>query len=547
MDIDNDDSYMSDNSSMWNDSSSEDNSESDNEEINNVRIWCRTQSNIPRPAPPAFQFEGKPGLKAVGNLEDPLDFFNLFFDEELMNYIASETNRFADQFLEKTELTPSARAQNWKETDAKEMRIFLAILLYEGIIQKPVEEWYWSKRHSICTPFINEVMPYKRFQILMKFLHFSNNETFDSLTHPHPRIKKIYEVFQIICRKFQAIYLPEKNIAVDESLIPYKGRLGYKQYIPTKRARFGIKLFELCESQSGYIWNMLIYTGKDTPFQNDYENFGMATRCVMTLSQALLGKGYCLTLDNFYTSPELAELLINCKTDVIGTMRPTRKSLPPSIKNEKLQKGNVIAFQKGKMCVFKWQDKKPICILSTIHNDEMVETRSKQKTVLKPKAVVDYNMNMGGVDKSDQCMAYYPTIRNQQRKYYKKIFRHLLDQVVWNSFVLYQKKGGPLKHLDFRMQLIENLVKNNYEIKLIHKNLGKNPGSVLRLSGRHFPSTVPPTERNPKPRRRCVVCANSFGEDGKRKRIESRYICKICNVGLCASPCFERYHTLENY
>lgn len=30
------------------------------------------------------------------------------------------------------------------------------------------------------------------------------------------------------------MYTPEKCIAVDESLMPYKGKLGFKQYIPTE-------------------------------------------------------------------------------------------------------------------------------------------------------------------------------------------------------------------------------------------------------------------------------------------------------------------------
>lgn len=91
------------------------------------------------------------------------------------------------------------------------------------------------------------------------------------------------------------------------------------------------------------------------------------------------------------------------------------------------------------MCVLKCQDEKPICILSTTHNHEIVETSSREKSAQKPKVIVDYNMYMGVVDKSDQCMAYYPNIRNQQRKYYKKIFKHILDQFVWNLFVLYRE------------------------------------------------------------------------------------------------------------
>ena len=537
----------SDNSSVWDESASdESDSESETDDLDAARVWCKQESLNSQPPPP-FPFTGNPGVKAPGiDFEDPLNIFNVFFDDEIVDYIASEMNRFADQFIEKTELTPSARARHWKETDGKELRVFFAILIYMGIVQKPHEEWYWSKRESISTPFISEIMPHRRFQLLMKFLHFSNNESFDSRSHPHPKLKKIYEIFQLLSRKFQTIYMPEKDIAVDESLVPYKGKLGYKQFIPSKRARFGVKLYELCESSSGYIWNIIIYTGKDTPFSNNYSSYGIATRCVMTLIEPLLNKGYCVSLDNFYNSPELADLLISNKTDVYGTLRQNRKNLPPAIKNQKLKNGELVAFQKGKICVMKWQDKKPVCMISTVHNGEIIEMQKRGKIVSKPKAVFDYNHTMGGVDKSDQCLAYYPTMRNQQRKYYKKLFRHLLDMVIWNSFCLYQKNGGKVKHLEFRMKLFEGLIKCNLDEHTRHKSVGRNP-NILRLNARHFPSIVAPTQKQKNPCRRCVVCSNIVDKNGKRKRKESRYECTICNVGLCVVPCFERYHTLENY
>ncbi|GFT72498.1 piggyBac transposable element-derived protein 4 [Trichonephila clavipes] len=117
-------------------------------------------------------------------------------------------------------------------------------------------------------------------------------------------------------------------------------------YIPQKRARFGIKLFQLCESESGYIWNSLIYTGKGTAFNENYNDYGLSTKSVLTLIHELKGKGYCLSTDNFYTSPELAELLIDSKTEICGTLRPNRKGLPVSFKSSTLKKGEIIAFQK---------------------------------------------------------------------------------------------------------------------------------------------------------------------------------------------------------
>ncbi|GBM36665.1 PiggyBac transposable element-derived protein 4 [Araneus ventricosus] len=264
----------------------------------------------------------------------------------------------------------------------------------------------------------------------------------------------------MLMQRFQSTYIPKQDISIDESLIGYKGRLGWKKYIPTKRSRFGVKLFQLRESESGYIWNSIIYTGKGTTFHEDYEDYGVSTKSVMTLIHELKNKGYTLTTDNYYTSPELAEILIKCKTDIYGTLRANRKGLPPLIKSSKVKKGEVLAFQKGKICLLKLTDKKPILMLSTLHSTSMVTVESKKakSSKLKPAVVADYNNTMGGVDKADQCLSYYPVARNQQRKYYKKSFRYLLSQAVWNAFVIFKKNGGKMRQVEFRMKLIERLI-----------------------------------------------------------------------------------------
>ncbi|GBO32676.1 hypothetical protein AVEN_252033-1, partial [Araneus ventricosus] len=96
-----------------------------------------------------------------------------------------------------------------------------------------------------------------------------------------------------------------------------------------------------------------------------------------------------------------AEILLKYKTDVIGTVRGNRKGLPAEFKTMKLKKGEIKAFQKGKIMVLQWRDKKTLTMLSTIHNAELVSVESRKSTTKqKPKVVVDYNRSMGGVDKS---------------------------------------------------------------------------------------------------------------------------------------------------
>lgn len=45
-------------------------------------------------------------------------------------------------------------------------------------------------------------------------------------------------------------------------MIPFRGRIVFKQYIKGKRHTFGIKLFKLCV-QDGIIYNFKVYSGKD--------------------------------------------------------------------------------------------------------------------------------------------------------------------------------------------------------------------------------------------------------------------------------------------
>ncbi|GFW79053.1 piggyBac transposable element-derived protein 4 [Trichonephila clavipes] len=143
-----------------------------------------------------------------------------------------------------------------------------------------------------------------------------------------------------------------------------------------------------------------------------------------------------------------------------------------------------------------------------------VKAKKGNSVKLKPKVVVFYNNSMGGVDRSDQCLSYYPVARNQQRKYCKKIFRHLLNQIVWNSFVIFKKNGGILNHIGFRMNLIERLIEEGSDSS--SRNLVESDCS-----------------KKQKTSRKCVVCNLKINDNGKRIRKETRFQCKDCNVGLC--------------
>lgn len=193
--------------------------------------------------------------------------------------------------------------------------------------------------------------------------------------------------------------MAEGDLSIDEILMAYKGRLSWVQYIASKRARFGVKPYILCESSTGYIWNSVIYTGNGTKFYPKYSNYGMATSSVLSLIKPLLNQGYCVTTDNFFIRLLNFEFLLQNETDAYETVRASRCDMPPMFDNKKLKTGEVVAWQKGKMMALQWCDKKDVYLMHTVHNTSTVMVRMKGgKEVVMPQVVIDYNNTMGGVD-----------------------------------------------------------------------------------------------------------------------------------------------------
>ena len=124
-------------------------------------------------------FQGQSGLRC--DLQDdakPIDFFNLYFTDAVIQKISAETNRYAYQFLE-TEglnLKPHLIVHGWKDTNPEEVRTFLGVCVLMGLTHKPRIWMYWSTDTLYNTPFFGQLMTRTRFLLLNKFLHFPDNQ-----------------------------------------------------------------------------------------------------------------------------------------------------------------------------------------------------------------------------------------------------------------------------------------------------------------------------------------------------------------------------------
>lgn len=140
-----------------------------------------------------------------------------------------------------------------------------------------------------------------------------------------------------------------------------------------------------------------------------------------------------------------------------------------------------------------------VLMLSTTHDAKLVDsgkqTRMTQAPVMKPQSVIDYYTNMGLVDKADMIMSFNDSARRERRN-------------------------------------------------TTGRRRSQAPAS-LRLSSRHYPEAVPSTEKKDKPRRACHVCKWTTVREKRRK--DTTWMCRECDVPLCLPDCFRNFHTKLNF
>jgi len=142
---------------------------------------------------------------------------------------------------------------------------------------------------------------------------------------------------------------------------------------------------------------------------------------------------------------------------------------------------------------------------------------------------------MGSVDRSELMISFVESLR-KTRKWYRKLFFHCLDVVLFNSYAVWNVISGTEEGISsFQLEVIRQILEKHGQPRSLVTNssMKSNPG---RLVGDHFPKHLPPTKKT----NATKLCAFCNGKGKKRK--ETRYMCGNCDQALCIVPCFENFH-----
>ena len=458
-------------------------------------------------------------------------------------------------------------------TTNNETEQLIGMHLKMGVIRLPSYKMYWSQK--LRYPAIADQMPLKRYEKLRSNLHFVDNSVMDGNASKLAKIQPVIDIFREQCLKIK----PEESHSVDEQIIPAKTKYsGIRQYNPKKPVKWGFKNL-VRAGASGFMYDFYIYAGKEAIMEDnpDYKHLQTFAQVVARLCQHLpCNSGHQLFFDNWFTTLDLLIYLKSIGILACGTVRANRLqgcSLQSNREMKKAGRGATDFKSDTKLGVIlvKWLDNNAVHIASNHVGVEPLGSverwcpeEKKKKQIQCPQLISPYNKGMGGVDKADQLMSFY-RIEIKTKRWYIKIFWHLVDMAKVNAWLLYCRhceclripKKQRLPLVDFTLEIAEGLISANKSISVATSS-GKpgqptkrksseapNPSAASKVGRK--PTTPSPCNDSrfdqlghwPKPtkdnRSQCRHCKDGF----------SKIFCAKCNICLClreGKNCFVEYH-----
>lgn len=132
-------------------------------------------------------------------------------------------------------------------------------------------------------------------QWLCIFRYFHLQDNADTSVDHSDILWKVRGFLDSLAKTFQELYEVDGHATVDESMVKFKGRLGFRQYLPLKPIKWGIKVWVMADSSTGYCAKFQVYSGREGPAEK-----GLAHRVVMDLTKPYVRSHLSVYMDNFY-------------------------------------------------------------------------------------------------------------------------------------------------------------------------------------------------------------------------------------------------------
>ena len=197
--------------------------------------------------------------------------FFLFFRDNLLEEICKWTNKEGQGVF----------LNNWKDTTVAELRKVIGTLLLVGVYKSSNEDLsqLWHMEHG--RPIFRKIISRNRFQNILRVLRFDDAAAGRSARSPN-KFSPIRNVFEIWNKSLLDAYVSGTNLTIDEQPVTFRGRCSFRQYMPSKQRKYGIKIWAIYDSTVHYVLKMDVYKGREI---GELKETNLGLKVVLKLSE----------------------------------------------------------------------------------------------------------------------------------------------------------------------------------------------------------------------------------------------------------------------
>ena len=161
-----------------------------------------------------------------------------------------------------------------------------------GFLAVPSNRSYWSTDRLYKNELFKSVISRDRCLTIMRFLYFGEESAYEN-----DGLSKIRFLPNHLNNTVPEILIPHQNLSIDESMMVWRGRLVFYQYIKNKKYKDGVKFFKICIND-GFLLRADI---DSSPKFANVKSLGQTGAVVVHLMETYFNKGYHLFAENWYS------------------------------------------------------------------------------------------------------------------------------------------------------------------------------------------------------------------------------------------------------
>lgn len=188
-----------------------------------------------------------PTRYAVSHVQDIKSAFELFITPSIEKDILEMTNLEGRRVY----------GDSWKELDGTHLQAYIGLLILAGVYKSKGEATASLWNADTGRAIFPATMSLKTFQVISRVIRFDDRETRQG-RRERDKLAAIRNVWDKWVQQLPLLYNPGPHVTVDECLVAFRGRCPFRQYIPSKPDKYGIKIWAACDAQSSYTWNMQV-------------------------------------------------------------------------------------------------------------------------------------------------------------------------------------------------------------------------------------------------------------------------------------------------